>query len=292
MLVVDVAAVAADDDRDLVLRVERAHAGEVHPQVLARQLLQLARREFLDRGHAPPRIVHFVDASTPNRTSYTGHPDDSRSGSAPGTVPDDRGAARPDAAPMRLDPDRAAALLDRLYRTAVLITRDPHEAEDLVQDTYELILRRPRELSGESELHYMRAAMRRRAVDRHRESRRRVPVVGLDSAPDARSRAGEEPGAARGAGRGPCGAASAAADPPRGAGGDLRGGPDLLGGGVCAGSRARHGHEPRLPRPVALVALARRRARRNFALRECQDCCGGRPGPRAGAQWCGAPPHT
>jgi RNA polymerase sigma-70 factor, ECF subfamily len=95
---------------------------------------------------------------------------------------------------MRLDPDRAAALLDRLYRTAVLITRDPHEAEDLVQDTYELILRRPRELSGESELHYMRAAMRRRAVDRHRESRRRVPVVGLESAPDIRSRAGEEPG--------------------------------------------------------------------------------------------------
>jgi RNA polymerase sigma-70 factor (ECF subfamily) len=95
---------------------------------------------------------------------------------------------------MRLDPDRAAALLDRLYRTAVLITRDPHEAEDLVQDTYELILRRPRELRGESELYYIRAAMRRRAVDRHRESCRRVPVVGLDSAPDARSRPGEEPG--------------------------------------------------------------------------------------------------
>jgi RNA polymerase sigma-70 factor, ECF subfamily len=95
---------------------------------------------------------------------------------------------------MRLDPDRAAALLDRLYRTAVLITRDPHEAEDLVQDTYELILRRPRELRGESELHYMRAAMRRRAVDRHRESCRRVPVVGLESAPDARCRDGEEPG--------------------------------------------------------------------------------------------------
>jgi RNA polymerase sigma-70 factor, ECF subfamily len=94
---------------------------------------------------------------------------------------------------MRLDPDRAAALLDRLYRTAVLITRDPHEAEDLVQDTYELILRRPRELSGDSELHYMRAAMRRRAVDRHRASRRRVPVVGLESAPDVRCRAGEDP---------------------------------------------------------------------------------------------------
>jgi RNA polymerase sigma-70 factor, ECF subfamily len=95
---------------------------------------------------------------------------------------------------MRLDPQRAAALLDRLYRTAILITRDPHEAEDLVQDTYEQILRRPRELRGDSELHYMRAAMRRRHVDRHRESCRRVQVVGLEAAPDVRSRAGEEPG--------------------------------------------------------------------------------------------------
>jgi RNA polymerase sigma-70 factor (ECF subfamily) len=94
---------------------------------------------------------------------------------------------------MRLDPQRAAALLDRLYRTAILITRDPHEAEDLVQDTYEQILRRPRELKGDSELHYMRAAMRRRHVDRHRESCRRVQVVGLEAAPDVRARAGDEP---------------------------------------------------------------------------------------------------
>ena len=93
-------------------------------------------------------IVHFVDARTPIRTTYTRHPDSSRSGSGPGVSPDDRGAARLDAAAMQLDPDRAAALLDRLYRTAILITRDPHEAEDLVQDTYEQILRRPRELAA------------------------------------------------------------------------------------------------------------------------------------------------
>ena len=94
---------------------------------------------------------------------------------------------------MRLDPQRAASHLDRLYRTAVLITRDPHEAEDLVQDTYEQILRRPRELQGDSELHYMRSAMRRRHVDRHRASTRRVPVVTLDGAPDVCGRAGEDP---------------------------------------------------------------------------------------------------
>jgi len=96
---------------------------------------------------------------------------------------------------MRLDPHRAAALLDRLYRTAILITKDPHEAEDLVQDTYELILRRPRDIQPGSELHYMRAAMRRRNVDRHRESMRRVAQVELEAAPVLRGRAGEEPSA-------------------------------------------------------------------------------------------------
>jgi len=94
---------------------------------------------------------------------------------------------------MRLDPHRAAALLDRLYRTAVLITKDPHEAEDLVQDTYEQILRRPRELSGDSELHYIRAAMRRRHIDRHREASRRVAQIELDSAPDLCGRSGDDP---------------------------------------------------------------------------------------------------
>jgi RNA polymerase sigma-70 factor (ECF subfamily) len=94
---------------------------------------------------------------------------------------------------MRLDPHHAASLLDRLYRTAILITKDPHEAEDLVQDTYELILRRPREIQPGSELHYLRAAMRRRHVDRHRESTRRVAQVELDAAPVLRGRAGEEP---------------------------------------------------------------------------------------------------
>lgn len=96
---------------------------------------------------------------------------------------------------MRLDPHAAASLLDRLYRTAILITKDPHEAEDLVQDTYELILRRPREVRSGSELHYMRAAMRRRHVDRHREATRRVAQVELDAAPVLQGRAGEEPGA-------------------------------------------------------------------------------------------------
>ncbi len=39
--VLEVAALAADDDRDLVLR-ETAHAGEVEPEVLSRLFLEVA----------------------------------------------------------------------------------------------------------------------------------------------------------------------------------------------------------------------------------------------------------
>ena len=95
---------------------------------------------------------------------------------------------------MRLDPQRAADHLDRLYRTAILITRDPHEAEDLVQDTYEQVLRRPRDLRGDSELYYMRSALRRRHGDRRRADARRVGSVEFDAAPDVCARDCEQPG--------------------------------------------------------------------------------------------------
>ena len=136
---------------------------------------------------------------------------------------------------MRLDPDRAAALLDRLYRTAILITKDPHEAEDLVQDTYELILRRPRELKGTSELHYMRAAMRRRHVDRHREATRRVAQVELDSAPEVRGPRGRGAQRARRAGRGARRDPRTARDPPQRPRRHVRGGADVLRGGQLFG---------------------------------------------------------
>jgi hypothetical protein len=49
VLVPDVAAVTAHDDRHLVVGAERAHAAEVHPQVPLSELLQ--RRPLLRRRH-------------------------------------------------------------------------------------------------------------------------------------------------------------------------------------------------------------------------------------------------
>ena len=71
VLVEDVAALALDDDGHLVGRVVAAHRGEVHPQVLARQVLHVAGREVLDGRHPSP-FVHFVDSYTPIRTRYRG----------------------------------------------------------------------------------------------------------------------------------------------------------------------------------------------------------------------------
>src|SRR4051794_14943004 len=64
VLVPDVAALAPDQDRHLVLLVVRAHAREVHPEVAAGQLLEPGARCALcvrlegglgGRGHGPPR---------------------------------------------------------------------------------------------------------------------------------------------------------------------------------------------------------------------------------------------
>ncbi len=93
----------------------------------------------------------------------------------------------------------------------------------------------PRELDGDSELHYMRSAMRRRHVDRHRESTRRVAQVELDAAPEVRGAGRRGAVAAGGAGRGPGRHPRAAGDPPRRARRDVRGGADVHGGGRALG---------------------------------------------------------
>ena len=65
------------------------------------------------------------------------------------------------AAPARtLDPERLGDHLDRLYRAARALTGCPHDAQDLVQATYERILRRPRVLREEDDLGYLLRALR------------------------------------------------------------------------------------------------------------------------------------
>jgi RNA polymerase sigma-70 factor, ECF subfamily len=80
---------------------------------------------------------------------------------------------------------RAAVLgdhLDRLYRAAWAITGSREDAEDLVQETYERVLRRPRQIEREEDaLPYLLGVLRNTWVDVVR-SRARRPTVPLDPA--------------------------------------------------------------------------------------------------------------
>ena len=97
-------------------------------------------------------------------------------------------------AKIRLDAERAVARLDPLYRYAVAITGDRNEAEDLVQDVLEVLLRRPRELRAhENERAYLLTMLRHRYLDALRAKRRR-PQLELEGASDEQpARVGERP---------------------------------------------------------------------------------------------------
>jgi RNA polymerase sigma-70 factor (ECF subfamily) len=70
--------------------------------------------------------------------------------------------------------------LDRLYRAAWAMTGAREDAEDLVQETYERVLRRPREIArAEDALPYLLGVLRNTWVDTVR-SRARRPTVPLD----------------------------------------------------------------------------------------------------------------
>jgi RNA polymerase sigma-70 factor, ECF subfamily len=84
---------------------------------------------------------------------------------------------------------RAAVLghhIDRLYRAAWAITGTREDADDLVQETFERVLRRPREIAREEDaLPYLLGVLRNTWVDTVR-SRARRPTVLLD--PEAAGR--------------------------------------------------------------------------------------------------------
>jgi RNA polymerase sigma-70 factor (ECF subfamily) len=73
----------------------------------------------------------------------------------------------------RLEPDGLGDHLDRLYRAARALCGSPHEAEDLVQDTYARVLARPRWLRAEDDLGYLLRALRNTHASRARAAARR-----------------------------------------------------------------------------------------------------------------------
>jgi RNA polymerase sigma-70 factor (ECF subfamily) len=72
----------------------------------------------------------------------------------------------------QLDPEALGDHIDLLYRAALAMCGSREEAEDLVQETFARVLRRPRTVKGDNDLSYLLRALRntflsgRRAVSR------------------------------------------------------------------------------------------------------------------------------
>lgn len=93
----------------------------------------------------------------------------------------------------RLDPDRVAEHLPRLYRAARAWTRSREEAEDLVQETYVRVLARPRLLRNEDELGYLLRALRNTLISQRRTESRRPVTTELVDEVTVGSRATDDP---------------------------------------------------------------------------------------------------
>jgi RNA polymerase sigma-70 factor (ECF subfamily) len=70
--------------------------------------------------------------------------------------------------PHVLDPDRLSDHIDQLYRAAWALCGSRHDAEDLVQETFLNILKRPRLLRDNNEIGYLLRALRNTYSSRYR----------------------------------------------------------------------------------------------------------------------------
>ena len=92
-----------------------------------------------------------------------------RSRSVPGRP---SGGSCPGRGPRLLDPDRLPDCIDVLYRAARAMCGSDHDAEDLVQETFARVLKRPRLLRDGNEIGYLFRALRNTYFDRVRAAAR------------------------------------------------------------------------------------------------------------------------
>jgi RNA polymerase sigma-70 factor, ECF subfamily len=95
----------------------------------------------------------------------------------------------------RLDPQSLPQHVDRLYRAAWALCGSPHDAEDLVQETFARVLARPRLLRGSDELAYLMRVLRNTFLTQRRTAGRRPQnaQITLDDVEFADPRTGERP---------------------------------------------------------------------------------------------------
>ena len=85
---------------------------------------------------------------------------------------------------MWLDADSALRHLDRLRAAGLALCGNRPDADDLVQEIFLSLLRRPRRLTGGSELAYLLTMLRNRHIDDKRTAARRGVGLSLDEHDD------------------------------------------------------------------------------------------------------------
>lgn len=78
-----------------------------------------------------------------------------------------------------LDPERLADHLDRLYRAAWALCGSREDAEDLVQETYAHVLRKPRRLRSDDDVGYLLRVLRNAFFSGRRAAARRAQTTPL-----------------------------------------------------------------------------------------------------------------
>ncbi len=78
-----------------------------------------------------------------------------------------------------LDPDSLGDHIDRLYRAAWSLCGSREDAEDLVQETFARVLRKPRLLRGDDDLGYLLRVLRNTFISSYRAAARRPRETAL-----------------------------------------------------------------------------------------------------------------
>jgi RNA polymerase sigma-70 factor (ECF subfamily) len=79
----------------------------------------------------------------------------------------------------QLDPEALGDHIDRLYRAAWSLSGSREEAEDLVQETFARVLRKPRLLRSEDDLGYLLRVLRNTFFSQRRTAARRPQTTAL-----------------------------------------------------------------------------------------------------------------
>jgi RNA polymerase sigma-70 factor (ECF subfamily) len=94
--------------------------------------------------------------------------------------------ARRPSGPRLLDPEDLGGHVDRLFRAAWAMCGHPHDAEDLVQETYARVLARPRILRRGDEIGYLLKVLRNVYISRHRAASARPQEVPMNDREEMR----------------------------------------------------------------------------------------------------------